>query len=419
MISIAGRRARAAMALPAMSPAAADRDHQQIEVVRVFQHFQRDCPLPCDHQRVVVGVDEGEAARVRQGLGAHLRLRHALALEHDLGAMCPGGLDLHERGGHRHDDGGGNRQSRGVVGDRLGMVAGGHRDHAARARRRVERGELVERAAILERVGDLQIFVLHVDLGAGQRRELRRGQHRRAQHLARDGAARRLDVGNGDAHAPALLPARRAGSDGANARASCAKTVYSPFAGGVKIARIAGGDSVMTDPRRIGVSIDVKPHAYDPAVSPELFEGVLARRFMAFLIDVTIIAIPVIFAAVFIFILGIVTLGVGWALYWLLSPATVIWAVCYYGYTFGSPASATIGMRVMDLEMRTWYGAPAYFVLGAVHAIVYWVTVSFLTPFIVLIAFFNARRRLLHDMLVGTIVINNQARAQALRAPPR
>ena len=136
----------------------------------------------------------------------------------------------------------------------------------------------------------------------------------------------------------------------------------------------------MTQERRIGVSIDVKPHAYDPAVSPELFEGVLARRFIAFLIDVTIIAIPVMFAAVFIFIIGVVTLGIGWALYWLLSPATVIWAVCYYGYTFGSPASATIGMRIMDLEMRTWYGAPAYFVLGAVHAIVYWVTVSFLTP---------------------------------------
>ena len=34
----------------------------------------------------------------------------------------------------------------------------------------------------------------------------------------------------------------------------------------------------MTDPRRIGVSIDVKPHAYDPAANPELFEGVLARR---------------------------------------------------------------------------------------------------------------------------------------------
>lgn len=171
----------------------------------------------------------------------------------------------------------------------------------------------------------------------------------------------------------------------------------------------------MTDPRRIGVSIDVKPHAYDPAVSPELFEGVLARRFMAFLIDVTIIAIPVIFAAVFIFILGIVTLGVGWALYWLLSPATVIWAVCYSGYTFGSPASATIGMRVMDLEMRTWYGAPAYFVLGAVHAIAFWFTVSFFTPFVLVIAFFNQRRRLLHDILLGTVIINNASRASMLR----
>jgi uncharacterized RDD family membrane protein YckC len=175
----------------------------------------------------------------------------------------------------------------------------------------------------------------------------------------------------------------------------------------------------MTDsgPRKIGVSIELKPHAYDPIVNPELFEGVLARRCIAFLIDVTIITVPVLFAAVFIFIFGIVTLGLGWALYWLLSPGAVIWAIVYYGMTFGSPRPATIGMRIMDLEMRTWYGAPAYFVLGAVHAIVYWVTVSFLTPFIVLIAFFNHRKRLLHDMLVGTIVINNANRAGALRQP--
>jgi uncharacterized RDD family membrane protein YckC len=95
----------------------------------------------------------------------------------------------------------------------------------------------------------------------------------------------------------------------------------------------------------------------------------------------------------------------------------VIWAIAYYGLTFGSPASATIGMRIMDIEMRTWYGAPAYFVLGAVHAIVYWLTVSFLTPFILLVAFFNERKRLLHDILVGTIVINNSNQARALRAP--
>jgi uncharacterized RDD family membrane protein YckC len=169
---------------------------------------------------------------------------------------------------------------------------------------------------------------------------------------------------------------------------------------------------------RIGVSIEVKPHAYDPVANPELFEGVLVRRAIAFLIDVIIIAIPVLFAALFILVFGLVTLGLGWALYWLLWPATVIWAVVYYGLTFGSAASATIGMRVMELEMRTWYGAPAYFVLGAVHGILYWVTISFLTPLVLVVAFFNERRRLLHDMLVGTIVINAPARAQAERFPP-
>jgi uncharacterized RDD family membrane protein YckC len=119
-------------------------------------------------------------------------------------------------------------------------------------------------------------------------------------------------------------------------------------------------------------------------------------------------------------VFGLVTLGFGFILYFLLWPATIIWALFYYGITFGSPASATIGMRVMDLEMRTWYGSPAYFVLGAVHALVYWISVSVLTPLILLVGFFNERRRLLHDILVGTVIINNPARAQLLRSmrPP-
>ena len=169
-----------------------------------------------------------------------------------------------------------------------------------------------------------------------------------------------------------------------------------------------------SEPRRIGV--DLQPHAYDPATRPELFEGVLARRVVAFFIDVLIMAIPLAFLGVFIFMFGLVTFGLGWFLFLAFGPIAVIWALIYYGLTFGSAASATVGMRVMDLEMRTWYGAPAYFVLGAVHAIGYWLTVSFLTPLILLVALFNARRRLLHDMLVGTIVINNAARASALRA---
>jgi uncharacterized RDD family membrane protein YckC len=170
---------------------------------------------------------------------------------------------------------------------------------------------------------------------------------------------------------------------------------------------------------RSGMAFDVKPHAYDPATNPELFEGVLARRVVAFIIDVIIIAIPLIIGWMFIFVFGLVTFGLGWALFWLMSPGSVIWALVYYGATLGSPASATIGMRAMEIEMRTWYGAPAYFVLGAVHAVVFWVSVSILTPFILLVGFFNARRRLLHDLLVGTVIINSPARALSLRPRPR
>ncbi len=155
--------------------------------------------------------------------------------------------------------------------------------------------------------------------------------------------------------------------------------------------------------------------AFDVA-SPELFEGVLARRVVAFVIDLIIIATPLVAASIFIFVFGLVTFGLGWALFWLLSPASVVWALVYYGLTLGSPTSATIGMRAMEIEMRTWYGAPAYFVLGAVHAIVYWISVSVLTPLILLVGVFNARRRLLHDMLIGTVLINNANRAASLRA---
>ena len=169
------------------------------------------------------------------------------------------------------------------------------------------------------------------------------------------------------------------------------------------------------EPKRIGVSIEVRPHAYDPAAQPEMFEGVLARRLLAFVIDFVVLAVPVAFAAMFIFVVGIVTFGLGFLLYGLLWPGMVIWAVVYYGFTLGSPASATIGMRVMEIEMRTWYGSPAYFVLGAVHAIVFWITVSALTPLILLVSLFNERRRCLHDILVGTVIINNEERAAALR----
>jgi uncharacterized RDD family membrane protein YckC len=163
------------------------------------------------------------------------------------------------------------------------------------------------------------------------------------------------------------------------------------------------------DAWRNGGPADFQPHAFDPWAEPELFRGVLTRRVFAFLIDLVVLAIPVILAVVFIAVFGLITLGLGWVLFWLVSPASVIWAVIYYGSSLGGPHSATIGMRVMDLEMRTWYGAPSYFVLGAMHAVLFWISVSVLSPLVLLVGLFNGRRRLLHDVILGTVVINNSA----------
>jgi uncharacterized RDD family membrane protein YckC len=161
---------------------------------------------------------------------------------------------------------------------------------------------------------------------------------------------------------------------------------------------------------------DFQPHAFDPWSQPELFRGVLTRRAFAFLIDLVVLSIPVILAVIFIAVFGVVTLGLGWVLFWLVSPASVIWALVYYGASLGGPHSATIGMRMMDLQMRTWYGAPSYFVLGAMHAVAFWVSVSFLTPLVLLVGLFNGRRRLLHDIVLGTVVINSSVRIPVVQS---
>ena len=172
----------------------------------------------------------------------------------------------------------------------------------------------------------------------------------------------------------------------------------------------------MADERdRIGVSYDVKPHAYDPDTNPELFEGVPARRVAAFIIDLVILAIPLILVWVLFAGVTVASFFLLSGIFGLMPVITVIWAAFYYGTTLGGPRSATIGMRALDIEMRTWYGAPSYFVLAVIHAGLFWVSTSVLTPLILLVCFFNKRGRLLHDFLVGTVVINNPVRAGTMR----
>src|SRR5262249_5920489 len=90
----------------------------------------------------------------------------------------------------------------------------------------------------------------------------------------------------------------------------CIQTSPGPFWRGFTRDRMPDNEA-----ERIGATIEVKPHAFDPLTMPELFEGVLARRVVAFCIDVLLIATPALFVALFILVFGIFTLGLGWFLF--------------------------------------------------------------------------------------------------------
>lgn len=147
---------------------------------------------------------------------------------------------------------------------------------------------------------------------------------------------------------------------------------------------------------------DTRTMAFDPAVRPELYDGVRTRRIFAFLVDAAVIFFLMVLASVVIAVLGLFTFGLGWLLFPLVWPFV---AILYTMFTLGGPHSATPGMRFTGVEMRTWYGAPMYPVLALVHAIGFWLSVTILTPLVLLVALVTPRKRLLHDILLGTIVI--------------
>jgi len=145
-------------------------------------------------------------------------------------------------------------------------------------------------------------------------------------------------------------------------------------------------------------------YAYDPVAQPDLYEGILSKRVVAFVADAIIIVVLMIPAALVVFVIGIVTLGIGWLLYGALF---AIVALGYVALTLGGPNSATVGMRWAGIELRTWNGGPCFAALAVLHALLFWFSVGLLTPLILLVGLFTPRRQLLHDLLLGTVMVNS------------
>ena len=145
---------------------------------------------------------------------------------------------------------------------------------------------------------------------------------------------------------------------------------------------------------------------YDARRDPELFDGILSKRIVAFAIDAVLIVALMIPAGLLVGIFGFVTLGLGWLLF---SPLFALVALGYVALTLGGRRSATLGMQVTGVEIRTWSGQRMFPLLAIMHALVFWVSVSVLTPFVLLVGLFTSRRQLLHDLLLGVVALNADA----------
>src|SRR3954453_16951563 len=94
-----------------------------------------------------------------------------------------------------------------------------------------------------------------------------------------------------------------------------------------------------TLPPRVGRDFTDQPHAYDPVVQAQLFDGVIVKRSIAFLIDALIISVLTVVAYVVVALLGVLTLGLAWLLFGLVFPVV---GLGYNAVTIGGKNSATI-----------------------------------------------------------------------------
>lgn len=132
-----------------------------------------------------------------------------------------------------------------------------------------------------------------------------------------------------------------------------------------------------------------------------VYEGVLTRRMIAFVVDYAIVGLLMIPVAILVFLLGILTFGLGWMLFAVLVPLV---ALTYVWNTLGGAKQATLGMQMMNIRLDRLDGRPVDGMLAVVHSVLFWAANAVLTPLILLATLFIERKRTVHDLLLGTVV---------------
>ncbi|SIS40660.1 RDD family protein [Insolitispirillum peregrinum] len=142
----------------------------------------------------------------------------------------------------------------------------------------------------------------------------------------------------------------------------------------------------------------------DAMAAPFLYDGITLKRCFAYGIDLIILAMIGGLLWLGISTLSFMTLGLaGWFL-WPLAPLVPL---AYHTLLIIGPRGQTIGMRLMGIEVCTLEGSPLSFFHAVLMVALFYLTLTF--PLLLAFTLFNSRRRALHDIFSGTLVINSDA----------
>jgi len=146
----------------------------------------------------------------------------------------------------------------------------------------------------------------------------------------------------------------------------------------------------------------------EPATHPELFDGVLPRRAFAYLIDICVIGAIMLAAWIVFALLTVVSFGLlGPGLWFLFGLIPLI----YHTLLVGGLRGATVGMRLLDLELRSWDGERPVLLQALAHAVLFYLTIGATCSLILLFALVNKRCRTLHDVLSGMLMVRSSGLA--------
>ncbi len=131
-----------------------------------------------------------------------------------------------------------------------------------------------------------------------------------------------------------------------------------------------------------------------------LLSGVRTRRIFAYLIDIALVFLIQALGFFVMFLLAIPTFGLIAFAFPALA-ATPLIATLYSGLTLGGPRQSTLGQRAMGLVMVRHDGQPVDFLFGACHALLFYVSITLLSPLVLIVSLIDGQKRLLHDIVLG------------------